>query len=185
MEKGKGPETDKKKDKKSWLLLLLFLSICIIAVLAYLLMNRPKEEPKAKTEEVFADRDAELGIMPGMTQAEIQDRLNQVVAEGMMNISINPTPVFKSGKEKGDLRIENIKANHYSYIVTITLDDTGEEIYQSGLLSPGYYIEKASLSKSLKKGSYKATARFKAYQKGNSKEPIGAAAAKILITIEN
>ena len=170
--------------KKKGLVMLLLCSISIIGVLVSFLLQKPKEAPKTQPEEVFSDRDAELGIMPGMTQAEIQDRLNQVVAEGMMNISINPTPVFKSGEEKGNLRIENIKANHYSYVVTITLDDTGEEIYKSGLLSPGYYIERAALSKPLKKGKYEATARFKAFQKGNNKEPIGAAAAKILITIE-
>lgn len=180
-----GEKREETKDKKKWLAVLFLFLFCIIAVLLFFLLKKPKEEPKPKTEEVFADRDAELGILPGMTQAEIQDRLNEVVAEGMMNISINPTPVFKSGAEKGDLRIENIKANHYSYVVTITLDESGEEVYQSGLLSPGYYIEKAALSRTLKKGTYEATAHFKAYRKENRKEPIGAAAAKILITIEN
>ena len=178
-------EKEKKDKKKKWLLLLLLLFFCIIIVLLVFLLKKPKEEPKPESQEVFADRDAELGILPGMTTAEIQDRLNEVVAEGMMNISINPTPVFKDGSSKGDLRIENIKANHYSYIVSITLDDTGEEIYKSGLLSPGYFIEKAALSKNLSKGKYEATARFKAYQKGNNKEPIGAAAAKVLITVQN
>lgn len=175
---------NEKDGKKKILILLLLLFFVVIVVLVYVLLNR-KEEPKAEPEEVFADRDAELGIMPGMTEAEIQDRLNQVVAEGMMNISINPTPVFKSGSDKGDLRIENIKANHYSYVVTITLDGNGEEVYKSGLLSPGYYIEKARLSKVLKKGKYEATARFKAYRKENTEQPIGAAAAKLLITVQN
>lgn len=179
-------ENEKKEDgKKKWLILLFMILTVIIAVLVFILLKKPNEEPKPQTEEVFADRDAELGILPGMTEAQIQDRLNKVVEEGMMNISINPTPVFKSGAEKGTLRIENIKANHYSYVVTITLDETGEEVYKSGLLSPGYYIEKAKLSKTLPKGKYKATARFKAYQKGESKKPIGAAAAKIEITVEN
>lgn len=178
-------EKKEKDKKKKWMTVLLLLFFCIIVVLLFFLLKKPKEDPKPKTEEVFADRDAELGILPGMTEAEIQDRLNEVVAEGMMNISINPTPVFKSGSEKGDLRIENIKANHYSYVVTITLDDSGEEVYKSGLLSPGYYIDKAKLSKNLPKGKYEATARFKAYKKENKKEPIGAAAAKIQITVEN
>lgn len=180
-----GNRKEKKAGKKKGLILLVLLLAGIICMLLYFLLRKPQEEPKPETEDVYADRDAELGILPGMTEAEIQDRLNEVVAEGMMNISINPTPVFKTGSEKGDLRIENIKANHYSYIVTITLDEDGEEVYQSGLLSPGYYIEKAKLSKPLGKGKYKATARFKAYQKGNTKEPIGSAAAKVMITVEN
>lgn len=185
MEKIEKKKKAGKKDKKGKLqLLLLLLFFLIIVVLVYFLLHKP-EEPTPESDEVFADRDAELGILPGMTEEEIQDRLNQVVADGMMNISINPTPVFKNGNAKGNLRIENIKANHYSYVVIITLDDSGEEVYRSGLLSPGYYIEEAKLSKSLKKGSYQATARFKAYQKENTKQPIGAAAAKLLITIEH
>lgn len=133
---------------------------------------------------VYSDQDAKLGILPGMSEDEIQQRLNTVVSEGMMNVSMNPQPVFQDGDSPGNLRIENIEQNHYSYQVSITLDDTAEEIYQSGLLEPGYFIDQAKLSKSLPKGSYRATARFLAYADPEEK-PIGSAVLKITVVIEN
>ena len=101
-----------------------------------------------------------------------------------MNVSMNPNPVFENGSAQGDLRIENIEKNHYSYTVTITKDDNGEEIYKSGLLEPGYYINEAKLSKNLSAGEYPATARFLAYQNPDE-APIGAAVVKLNITVKN
>lgn len=169
-------ETSEKKKRKRWLLLLLLLlSFGAIFCIVYQSLN--------KQQSLYKDRDAELGIMPGMSEEEIQQRLNTVVSQGMMNVSMNPRPTFKDGASEGSLRIENIKQNHYSYQVTITRDDTGEEIYQSGILEPGYFIESAKLNQVLPKGEYPATARFLAYQNPEEKA-IGAAVLKIEIVIE-
>ena len=166
-------------DKKKWEHLLILLLLAVLAGAVFLLWNNNNKEKQAASEQ-----DARMGILPGMSEEDIQERLNQTVAEGMMNVSINPSPVFKDGKSKGNLRIENIKANHYSYIVTIYLEDGNEEVYRSGLLAPGYYIENARLKKNLKKGNYPATALFEAYQDGRA-ETIGAAAVKIILQIRN
>lgn len=168
-----------KPKKKKWKYLLILLLIVVLAAAAFWLWNYYQKEKQAAS-----DRDAQMGIMPGMSEEDIQERLNQTVAEGMMNVSINPSPVFKNGKSKGNLRIENIKANHYSYIITIYLEKGNEEVYRSGLLAPGYYIENAKLKKNLKKGNYPATALFEAYQDGRE-ETIGAAAVKIILQIQN
>lgn len=168
-------DSKNKKNKKRILILLLLLLFGGVLLFGYNYFN--------KDSDIYKDRDAQLGILPGMSEKEIQQKLNTVVSEGMMNVSINPQPVFPDGKSEGNLRIENIKQNHYSYKVTIMRDDTGEEIYQSGLLQPGYYIENAKLSKPLTKGKYPATARFLAYEKTDEK-PIGSAVVKISIVVE-
>lgn len=169
------------RKKKLLQQLLLLLLLCIIAVsMYYVLGNLLKGHGSDKKSAI---RDSELLISPGMTGAELQDRLNQAVESGMKYVSINPAPVFEDCSAEGDLRIQNLKANRYSYIVAITLDSGGEEVYRSGLLLPGHYIEKASLSKRLHKGTYSATARFTAYQ-NNSRELIGTAAAKIQIEVK-
>lgn len=160
------------------LLLLLFLLLGIAAFFLYQKLQGPQND-------IYKDQDAKLGILPGMSEEEIQQRLNAVVSEGMMNVSINPKPVFADGNAQGSLRIENIEQNHYSYVVAITLDKTGETIYESGLLEPGYYIENAKLNISLAQGEYPATARFQAYEKAGDEEPIGAAVLKIVIQVQN
>lgn len=176
--KEKNKELKKIKRLIIILFLLLFLLVSGIGFAIYTVIKNKE------VEETYVDLDAKLGILPGMSLEEIQSRLNQVVEEGMVNISINPEPEFENGSAKGNLRIENVAANHYDYIVTITLDDTGEEIYQSGVISPGYYVDEAKLTKELPKGDYNATAVFKAYEQG-TKNIIGTVAVTILIHILN
>ena len=170
-------KTASKNTKRTGRLIVILLVLLLLGTVFFFAWQYFSREGG-----VYKDRDAKLGILPNMSEEEVQQRLNTVVSEGMMNVSINPHPVFEDGKSPGNLRIENIKQNHYSYIVSITRDDTGEEIYKSGLLEPGYYIEEASLSSALKQGDYPATARFLAYQDPKEK-PIGAAVIKMTITV--
>ena len=130
------------------------------------------------------DVNAKLGQLEGKTEEEIQAELNRVVDEGMFNISINSNPVYKSGTSRGSVKIENVPSNRYLMQVDITLDDTGETVYKTGLIEPNHYIQTAKLDKFLEKGEYSATATFNAYEK-ESKEYVGTAAAKILLTIQS
>ena len=102
----------------------------------------------------------------------------------MLNISINPAPVFENGKSEGNLNIENIPGNHYSVQVCITRDDTGEAVYTSKLIDPGFYIGNAVLDIPLAKGSYACTAVFTAVDMETDEE-IGTAAARITISVLN
>lgn len=68
----------------------------------------------------------------------------------MVDIGIAAEPVFEEGGKKGKLGIENVPGNRYSLQIDLVLDDTGETIYQSGLIDPGYYIEYVELNKTLK-----------------------------------
>ena len=83
-----------------------------------------------------------------------------------------------------DYPVQNISpANKYAQEIVITLDETGEEIYRSGLLLPNYHIQKDKLSKNLEKGEYNCTATFVGYDTESEKDPIriGAAAANLEI----
>ena len=170
----KAVRTDPKK-KRTALLILLFVLVAI-AVALWLFLR-----PKAET--AFFDGTAIVGTLPSKTDAEIQAELNQIVEEGMFNISIAPVISFADGKSQGQARIENIQANHYHMKVTITRDDTGDIIYESGGIKPGEYIESITLAETLPKGEYSATATFSAYDIESLTE-VGRAAAKITIVIE-
>lgn len=128
--------------------------------------------------------DAALGVTPDMNEDQAQQQRNTALSEGMQHVSINPHSLFKSGSSEGTLDIENDAQSRYSYVVSITRDDTGEEVYKSGLLKPGYRIDKAHLSTPLPEGDYSATARFVAY-KVSGGDPIGAAVRKIIITVKS
>lgn len=132
----------------------------------------------------FYDSQAVSGQAPYKTQEEIVAELNRIVEEGMLNISIASLIEFENGESEGTAYIENVPSNRYVLRVTIKLDSTGEEVYQSGGLRPDSYIEKIKLSKDLPAGTYPATATFVAYDPDNLEE-VGQASARITLQVNS
>lgn len=129
------------------------------------------------------DPNAALGQLEGKTQEEIQAELDRTVAEGMLTISIASFVEFPDGQSEGELKIENAPGNHYLMKVTITRDDTGETVYESGIIEPNRHIQKAKLAVDLDAGEYPCTAVFDAYD-SETEEPVGQAAAKLTIAVD-
>lgn len=138
--------------------------------------------PPAEEPESFFDESAQAGQAPNKTPAELQAELNRVVEEGMFNISIASVIEFPSPDGEADAYIENIPGNPYDMAVAITLDDTGETVYQSKGIAPGNYIEKVTLSKALEPGAHDATATFTAYDRETHQER-GKAAAEVALIV--
>ena len=173
-------QVKKIKKKKSRKIIVTTVIILLLALSALLVWN------------IYGNKDplqdavnAELGQLDGKSKEEIEAELNRVVEEGSMHISINTKPIFKNGKAKGDLRIENSPANHYGQEVIITVDKTGKEIYRSGLILPNHHIQTDKLKMDLEKGEYDCTATFVAYDTKLDEEPteIGRLKAEIEIKV--
>lgn len=130
------------------------------------------------------DTNALIGQVEGKSDEEIQAELNRIVEEGMLNISIASEVVFENGESEGALKIENSPSNHYLMQVDITRDDTGDVIYESGVLEPNYHIQTAKLDAPLSAGTYVCTATFNALDP-ETEEQIGSAAAKISVVVLN
>jgi hypothetical protein len=169
----------KKTGKNTWFrVVVVILMAIIIALLCYQKFGR-KAEPANALE---ASLKAKLGQLDGKSESEIQEELNRVIEEGMFHISINTTPVFANGEAEGNLEIENVPNNHYSMVVQIALQDTGEQIYDSGLIEPNYHIQKDVLEKDLDAGEYAAVATFHAYDM-ETQEEIGSTACEMMIYV--
>lgn len=160
------------------LALLTVFALLLGGVLYYFLAVAP-----AKKEVVGGKREAAAlqGTMRQLSDEEIKAELNKIIEEGMFRISIAATIV---GVEDGkaELRIENNAANRYLMRVNLYLDDTGEEIYATDLIDPGYYIPSAELSKPLTAGEYAATAIFTALYPDTG-EIVGTAGANVKLII--
>ena len=128
------------------------------------------------------DTSAQTGQAPYKSQEEIQAELDRVVEEGMFNISIASVIQFENGEGQGTAYIENVPGNRYNMQVTITEDDTGDVLYESGVLQPNQFIENITLAKDLEQGNYSATATFTALDT-TTYEEIGTAAAKVAIVV--
>lgn len=172
-----GKNTDRKK-KWMWvmiLLLLLLLGVC--AGIIYKLAM-PVEKNRLARDELALG-----GMLPGKTPEEIDELLNEKVEEGMVDIGIAAEPVFEKGGKKGRIGIENIAANHYSFQVDVTLDETGETLYESGIIDPGYYIEYIELERKLEAGDYPATAVFSTYSLDESEDRIAETRVKLVLHV--
>lgn len=176
-------KTSEKRTDRTLYAILVCMILIIIILIILLLRSCPGGEKHIITD-YDRDPNASIGQLEGKTPEEIQAELNRIVEEGMFNISINATPVFPDGSAAGSLKIENIPANHYNMKVKITLDETGQTIYQSGIIEPNHHIENAPLDVALPKGTHAATATFTAYDP-DTHAVMGHAAVKISILVEN
>ena len=126
-------------------------------------------------------------VVGGWEQADtdaIIAGLNEKVEQGMINISMNTSPVFRDGSSPGNLMIVNEGINRYPQVVEITRNDTGEQIYKSGGIPVGSKIESAALDMVLPAGTYECTAMFHSVDPLTG-DSLGCAGAIIHITILN
>ena len=141
----------------------------IIFIIVTLRSPMTKEEARAKDN---------------LSPEEIEARLNEKVAEGMINISANTAPIFEDGSSEGNLMLVNESINNYPQKVQIVRNDTGEQIYESGAIAVGSKIERAKLDVVLPAGTYECTAYFHNLDPETG-DIIGTAGAIITITIKN
>ena len=149
------------------------------------LVSKPltKEDARGQTGIVY-DSSAVEGGWDNLSPEEIAEKLNEKVAEGMINISMNTAPYFEDGKAEGNVMIVNESINNYPQKVQIVRNDTGEHIYQSKAIPVGSKIERAALDVELPAGTYECTAMFHNLDPVSG-EIIGTAGAIINITIKN
>ena len=142
-------EKDKRKKHKLLLLIILLLLLSMGGCFGYRYLHRDDSKSGIQREV-----EANLGLLPGMSDEEIQQRLNQQLEEGFFNVSMNGQPVFKNGKAKGNVNIENVPGNRYSFTVSVQVTSVDAEKYPeaakyvghdgSGILSDGEKIRHRS-----------------------------------------
>ena len=155
----------------------------IIFIIVTLRSPMTKEEARAKAGIVY-DSSATEGGWDNLSPEEIAEKLNEKVAEGMINISMNTAPYFEDGKAEGNVMIVNESINNYPQQVEFIRNDTGEQVYQSNAIPVGSKIERAALDVELPAGTYECTAMFHNLDPVSG-EVIGTAGAIINITIKN
>lgn len=155
-------EPQKKKSEKHWIIAVGI--VLILAVLLFLLLFRScqgkNEKPLPESSGIVYDQSAVSGGWEEKTESEIVSELNEQVEQGMINISMNTSPVFETASSDGNLMIINESVNRYPQVVEITRNDTGETIYKSAAIPVGSKIENGKLTAELPAGEYECTAHF-------------------------
>lgn len=171
---GKGPDGTKKRNLG--ILIGAIVIVVIVIVCAFFFASN--------SNSGFYDPDAKEGQASYKTLEEIEAERNRQMQEGMLNISIASQIEFENGTAPGTAFIENVPSNKYVLKVTITTDNNGEVVYQSGGIKPDSTIETITLSEPLGAGVYPATATFSAYDPDTLQE-VGQAAAKVTLVVKN
>ena len=172
---------EQKKKGRKWIIVL-----ALVLILGGIAGGFYYQSQKSQGKDRLArDEDALGGLLPGKSPSEMAELLSQKVEEGMVDIGIAAEPVFEEGGKKGKLGIENVPGNRYSLQIDLVLDDTGETIYQSGLIDPGYYIEYVELNKTLKSGEYHATAVFTTYSLDETEDEIAKTKVNVLLRVKD
>ena len=178
-----------KRDAKSRTLVILAVvglaaALTIGIFTAVRMLRKPAQDADDSKAGIVYDSAAVEGGWDNLSPEEIAEKLNEKVAEGMINISMNTAPYFEDGKAEGNIMIVNESINNYPQQVEFIRNDTGEQIYQSKAIPVGSKIEHAALDVELPAGTYECTAMFHNLDPETG-DIIGTAGAIITITIKN
>ena len=179
------PRETRSKDITVYAIIFLVLLVGAGIFLAVRLLHKPADAALASSKSgIVYDSSAVEGGWDNLSPEEIAEKLNEKVAEGMINISANTAPIFEDGSSEGNLMLVNESINNYPQKVQIVRNDTGEQIYESDAIAVGNKIERAKLDVVLPAGTYECTAYFHNLDP-ESGAIIGTAGAIITITIKN
>ena len=179
------PRETRSKDITVYAIIFLILLVGAGIFLAVRLLHKPADAALADSKSgIIYDSSAVEGGWDNLSPEEIEARLNEKVAEGMINISANTAPIFEDGASEGNLMLVNESINNYPQKVQIVRNDTGEQIYESGAIAVGSKIERAKLDVVLPAGTYECTAYFHNLDPETG-DIIGTAGAIITITIQH
>ena len=175
------PNNKRNRSFVAGIILLLLILAAAFLFHGFAAMNNVADS-KGETSGIVYDSNATVGGWEETDTEAIVNSLNEKVEQGMINISMNTTPVFSDGTSAGNLMIVNEGINNYPQVVSIVRNDTNEIIYQSGAIPVGSKIERTELDVDLDAGTYDCTALFYNVdpETGNF---LGCAGAVITITV--
>lgn len=175
---GESKSKKRDKDEKKTTILLLLLIILLLGIIgggiAWYMANGGQEKSYLAREE-----EALSGQLAALPQEDWQGALDELVEKGQVLVSIDAEPVFEENGKLGRIAIQNDPANLYSFKVTLTEDATGDVLYETGLIDPGYYLEYITLNKELSAGDHGVTAVFTTYSIEETPDPIANISAKL------
>lgn len=165
---------NQKKQRRYFLITAALLVAVILSVLAFAALrgNPLAVDPAAANAPRASPADEAAMLAALQAQAE----------EESFRLRLNGAPTFSADGE-GDLLLQNPLENTRSMQVTITLDETGEEVYQSAVLPPGGQELRAALSPIPQPGTHRATAQVSVIDPGTG-EAVGSLIAELSLTIE-
>ena len=119
------PRETRSKDITVYAVIFLVLLVGAGIFLAVRLLHKPADAALADSKSgIIYDSSAVEGGWDNLSPEEIAEKLNEKVAEGMINISMNTAPYFENGTSEGNVMIVNESINNYPQQVEFIRNDT-------------------------------------------------------------
>lgn len=149
---------------------LIALLLAIIAVLLLILFKPNTNTPGQGV--VFEPNDA--------GQANIGTSLPNISIPGWTAIKL------PSGAKEAEVSLHNPEGNagYYDLSFTLKLADSGEVLFTTGLIEPGYKCSRVTLSRELSPGEYNGILSVQPYLQDEAQTPTNNAELEILLIVE-
>lgn len=165
-----------------WILLLVLL-LALIFGIQYavnhwdeLLPDKPavaSSDPRGQVDQNIVEGDITLS-----TKKKINTQGKQIELPGITTMRL------KAGQTEQEFILRNPEKNPCYFKFQIVVDKTGEILYESNLVPPGYAISKFHLKRALDAGSYKATVKYLTYSFDAEQIPLNKGQVKTTIIAE-
>lgn len=163
-----------------WILLML-LALALIAGLAFGIRAAvtANAEPETTTNAAgVVDPNAQLGE----GELDVPDHID--TAGTNIQFSGITEMHFVAGQREQNYIFSNPEVNPCYFKITISLSDTGETIYTSDLLPPGYSISRFTLDRALAAGEYNVVVHFDTFSFDREQRPLNKMDFKTVIIAE-
>lgn len=156
------------------LVIFAVVIVLIIAACAFafsIMSKRAAEQAVAinANKTPMVDSSIILGEAKEGSVREKYEQMEKEAKENSIGIKMNIEVVLENGDSEGNALIENPATNTKSFVVSIILEDTQEEVYRSGLIPPNSHIDNIKLNTYLEKGKYPAIAYYEVYNDAGEK----------------
>lgn len=130
-------------------------------------------DPKGQVDQNIVEGDITLS-----TKKKIDTKGKTIKLPGITSMK------FKAGQTEQEFVLRNPEGNPCYFKFQIILDKTGEILYESNLVPPGYAIAKFHLKRAMDAGSYKATVKYLTYSFDAEQNRLNNGQVKTTITVE-
>jgi len=164
-----------KKAEKKLLILIIVVLIAVVAVMSVLLIRQQSATPDAGG----VIYDPNQSVSGGKQEIDSASPPG-VTIPGWTEIRLPA----KSKEAKVALHNPKENAKYYDLTFTLKLADTGEVIFATGLIPPGYQCDKVMLTRKLEKGAYEAVLLVQPHQRNENQTATNNAELEMTLIVE-
>lgn len=175
-------KTSKKKILVIVVGLVLLSVIGALAAAVVVLLNNEEDNEAIKLNGTMVDGRGTIVTLDN--KDEVLADLDKTVSSGLFQIKMNNEWTFEDGsKPSKDAYVANATTNTNTVYFTITLDSTGEVVYDSPYIPVGYAMTDITLLKDLSAGTHTGTLTY--HLVDENKKELSALAVNVIMKVLN